>query len=277
MLHGDNAAQHAGRKFTYPRAMLRSGPALLSGALLACAAAAAQAAEPRYFSLSPEVTRTLVLRAEPAADGRRTGTIPAGATGLENKGCRGASDVAWDHLSAAVREAMARERWCRVRFLGVEGWVSARYLQPGSAPPAASAEAPAPGGAGPSRRLPASTAPGVARGDGDFIGVEWRLALVGGLETRESAAWIRFRDNGDVEGSTGCNNLRATYVAGSTALRIGPVAMTRMACSGEAAAAQERLLLGALEAAEAHQVANGILRLFDAGGAPRAVFRPARP
>jgi heat shock protein HslJ len=241
------------------------GFALLSGMFVA---AFAHAAEPRYFSLNAEVTRTLIMRAEPAATGRRTGDIPAGANGLENKGCRGASDVPWDHLSKEIRDAMARERWCRVRYQGVEGWVSARFLREGSAPPPLQVAAAA--------TAPRGIAPGVPRGDGTLTGIEWRLALVGGMEPRDSGAWIRFRDNGDVEGNTGCNNLRATFVAGTTAMRVGPVAMSRMACTGESSAALERLLLGALEAVEAHQVADGILRIFDAGGAPRAVFRPAR-
>ena len=244
--------------------MLKRKILLLSSILIAVSA---QAAEPRYFSLTPEVTRTLIMRAEPAATGRRTGDIPAGANGLENKGCRGASDIAWDHLSKEIRDAMARERWCRVRYQGIEGWVLARFLRDGSAPPTqATASSGARGG----------SSVAITRGDGALTGIEWRLALVGGMEPRDSGAWIRFRDNGDVEGNTGCNNMRANFVAGSTAMRVGPVAMTRMACPGESAAALERLLLGALEAVEAHQVADGVLRLFDAGGAPRAVFRPAR-
>ncbi len=250
--------------------MLRGGIAGCAWLLLALSAAATQAAEPRYFALTAEVTRSLVLRAEPATSGRRVGEIPAGANGLENKGCRGASEVSWEHLSREIREAMARERWCRVRYEGREGWVAARFLRPGSAPPAAAAGrttlAAAPGGTG----------GGIAPGDGKLTGIEWRLAQVGGIETRSSAAWLRFRDNGDLEGHTGCNRLRATFVAGTTALRIGPLTSTRMACTDDAASAQENLLLGALEATEAHQVASGVLRVFDAGGAVRAAFMPAR-
>jgi len=249
--------------------MLRGEIASCAGLMLALSAAVTQAAEPRYFSLTSEVTRSLVMRAEPATSGRRVGEIPAGANGLENKGCRGASDVAWDHLSREIREAMARERWCRVRYEGREGWVSARFLREGTAPTVAAGRATLAGAAG-------RPGAGIARGDGNLVGIEWRLAQVGGMETRGSTAWLRFRDNGDVEGHTGCNRLRATFVAGTTALRIGPLTSTRMACANDAASAQENLLLGALEATEAHQVTNGALRIFDAGGAPRAVFVPAR-
>lgn len=249
--------------------MLRGEIAVCAGLALALSAAATQAAEPRYFALTAEVTRSLVLRAEPATSGRRVGEIPAGANGLENKGCRGASDVAWEHLSREIREAMARERWCRVRYEGREGWVAARFLREGSAPSAAA-------GRTTLAATPGSPGAGIAPGDGKLTGIEWRLAQVGGIETRSSAAWLRFRDNGDVEGHTGCNRLRATFVAGTTALRIGPLTSTRMACTDVAASAQENLLLGALEATEAHQVANGALRIFDAGGAVRAVFTQSR-
>ncbi|MGE0874354.1 MAG: META domain-containing protein [Burkholderiales bacterium] len=249
--------------------MLRGEIAVCAGLVLALPAVSVKAADPRYFALTPEVTRALVMRAEPATSGRRVGEVPAGANGLENKGCRGASDVAWDHLSRGIREAMARERWCRVRYDGREGWVAARFLREGSAPTAAA-------GRTTLAATPGSPGAGIAPGDGKLIGIEWRLAQVGGIETRSSVAWIRFRDNGDIEGHTGCNRLRATFVAGTTALRIGPLTSTRMACTDDAASAQENLLLGALEATEAHQVANGALRLFDAGGAVRAVLRPAR-
>ncbi len=240
------------------------GSAACATVLLAMTCGPCAAAEPRWFDLTAEVTHRLVLRAEPAGSGRRIGEIPAGSRGLENKGCRGASDVAWEHLKDEIRAAMAKERWCRIRFQGVEGWVSARFLQAGSAP------APVSGGS------PGQTGqPAAPRGDAPFTGIEWRVAALGGMEPRESAAWIRFRETGDLEGHTGCNGFRATFVAGATALRIGPIAVTRMACIGESAAAQERLLLGALETVEAQQVAAGVLKLFDAGGAPRAIFRSA--
>lgn len=240
---------------------MRFGGSAAFATVLLAIAGGASAADPRWFDLTAEVTHRLVLRAEPASTGRRIGEIPAGTRGLENKGCRGASDDAWDHLKDEIRAAMAKERWCRIRHQGVDGWVSARFLQAGSAPEA---------GAG-----ALAGQPSTPRGEAPFTGIEWRIAALGGMEPRDSTAWIRFRETGDVEGHTGCNSFRATFVAGATALRIGPIAITRMACAGESAAAQERLLLGALESVEAQQVAGGVLKLFDSGGAPRAIFRSA--
>lgn len=237
--------------------------------LLALAAGSAGAAEPAYFSLTGEVRKALVLRAEPASTGRRIGEIPAGATGLENKGCRGASEVSWEHLSNAMRTAMAKERWCRIRYRSAEGWVAARYLRAGEAPPPEPAAARTPARPRAATRMPPKDA-------STFTGIEWRAARLGGFEPQAPTAWIRFDDNGDVEGHTGCNALRATFAAGATAMRLGPIAMTRVACAGEALAEQERQFVAALEAAEAHQVEAGILRLFDAGGAARAVFTSIR-
>lgn len=231
--------------------------------LAAATGSAATAAEPVFFALTPEVTRNLALRGEPSTTGRRIGEIPAGARGIENKGCRGASDVAWDHLSSELRAAMDKERWCRVRYQGNQGWVSARFLRPDS---------------GPSQGDPATVASAprtVSRSDSPFIGIEWRVATLGEVAVSDPVAWVRFTDNGEVEGDTGCNRFRASFVAGVTALRIGPLALTRRACPGEALAAQERLLLSAIESVEARQVAGGVLQLHDAGGAVRAQFRAA--
>lgn len=230
--------------------------------------AVAQGQEPKWFTLTGEVTRILVLRGEPASTGRRIGEIPAGANGIENKGCRGPSDASWEHLSSEMREAMAKERWCRVRWRTSEGWVSARFLRPGSPPdatdvPQAVATAPA---AGTRRSPPPSTA--------SFTGVEWRAATIGGLELADSPVWIKFAETGDITGHTGCNAFRGSFVAGATALRIGPLAMTRMACQDESRNQLERALVAALETVEAQQVEGGVLRLFDNGGAIRLLLRP---
>ena len=265
------SALHLGSEMAYARTMRFGGNALW-GTLLAAACGMAGAAEPALCALTSEVTRNLALLGEPAATGRRIGEIPAGARGIENKGCRGASDIAWDHLSPEIRAAMEKERWCRVRYRGKQGWVSAKFLQAYSGPSEGDAE----GVATAAAAAPAGGRP-VGRSDAPFTGIEWRIATLGNLEIREPRAWIRFTEAGDVEGHSGCNRFRASFVAGTTALRIGPLAMTRMACTDETLAAQERLLIAALEAAEAQQTSGGILQLHDASGGTRAQFRAARP
>ena len=261
-------ALHLCSEMAYARAM-RCGGNAFWGTLLAVACGIAGAAEPALFALTSEVTRNLALRGEPATSGRRIGELPAGARGIENKGCRGASDIAWDHLSPELRAAMEKERWCRVRYRGKQGWVSAKFLQAYSGPSEGEPDSVA-------SAAPAGGKP-VGRSDAPFTGVEWRIATLGNIEIREPTAWIRFTEAGDVEGHSGCNRFRASFVAGTTALRIGPLAMTRMACTDEKLAAQERLLVAALEAAEAQQTAGGVLQLHDASGITRAQFRAAKP
>jgi len=261
----------------YARPM-RVGGYVLLAALFSAACGHAGAAEPALFALTPEVTRNLALRAEPASAGRRIGEIPAGAKGIENKGCRGASDIAWDHLSPELRSAMEKERWCRVRYQGKQGWVSAKFLQAYSGPSEGDADGAAATGATATRASPAAPGvPRIGRSDAPFTGVEWRIATLGNIEIRDPRAWIRFAESGDVEGHSGCNSFRASFVAGTTALRIGPLAMTRMACADETLAAQERLLVAALESVEAQQTAGGVLQLHDASGNTRVQFRAARP
>lgn len=194
--------------------------------------------EAPFYALTNEVTRKLILRGEPASSGKRIGELPAGARGIEGKGCRGPSDIGWDHLSPDLRSAMSKERWCRVRWQGVEGWVSARYLRPDGAPePVATAPttAPTPAPASPAPTTPAKPVP---KSDASFVGPEWRVASVAGVEFRDGAAWLRFGDGGEVEGHTGCNLLRASYVAGTAALRFGPLAVTRLQCPDDALARQ---------------------------------------
>ena len=238
--------------------------------------------ESPYYALTNEVTRKLILRSEPASSGKRIGELPAGARGIEGKGCRGPSDAGWEHLSPDLRSAMSKERWCRVRWQGLDGWVSARFLRPDGPPEPAAAAAATPSSATTPTIAPASPAPTtpakpVPKSDAPFVGPEWRVAAVAGVEFRGAAAWLRFGDGGEVEGHTGCNLLRASYVAGTAALRFGPLAVTRLQCPDDALARQERLLLTALEAIEAQYVASGALRLLDHTGGARIVLRATKP
>lgn len=257
-------------------ALVRALPVSAAEPKPAAPAKPAAFVESPFYALSDDVRRSLALRKEPATNGQRIGEIPAGARGIEGRSCRGPSDVAWDHLSPALRAALAKERWCRVRWQGVEGWVSARFLRPDSgpaaaAPAASAAPAPAPG----RRPEPVAGAKPVPKSDASFVGPEWRVASVGDVEIRGGGAWLRFTESGDIEGHTGCNLLRAPYVAGTTALRFGPLAVTRMMCRDDALAREERLFLAALESVEAQQVSSGALRLLDGAGSARIVLRTA--
>lgn len=71
----------------------------------------------------------LNVRAQPSADSQRVGSIPDGANRIENLGCQlGLSVSEWQERSESERIALLSERWCRVRYEGVPGWVSSRFL-----------------------------------------------------------------------------------------------------------------------------------------------------
>jgi len=74
-----------------------------------------------------------------------------------------------------------------------------------------------------------------------------------------------------VAGSTGCNRLNGSYTRDGDVLRVGPTAMTRMACVEPAIGAQEAALLAALAATRRHAIVGDVLTLSDAEG-PLARF-----
>lgn len=72
----------------------------------------------------------LHLRDVPSADSKSIARIPANARGLKNLGCL-RKDLPldqWMRMSTEDR-ALAKTGWCRVAYLGREGWVAWRYLK----------------------------------------------------------------------------------------------------------------------------------------------------
>lgn len=78
----------------------------------------------------------LNVRAEPSADSAKIGEIPADGRGLRNLGCRGVPTFAeWEAMTPAERERAGKQRWCKVRYGAVEGWVAGRFLKEDSGQP----------------------------------------------------------------------------------------------------------------------------------------------
>ncbi len=107
----------------------------------------------------------------------------------------------------------------------------------------------------------------------------WKLAeLVMGdmVALVQSDATVTFGADGSLTGSTGCNNLMSDYVVDAAAIKVAPVATTKMACIDEGAASIETALLAALESAATWAISpDGWLMLQGADGAPLAGFTPA--
>lgn len=111
-------------------------------ALVALAAlprlAFATADGPDYYAVTGVAsTDVLNIRAEPSPHGTKVGQIPHDGRGLQNLGCQGGPSFAeWEKMSAAERERAKRQRWCKIRYNGREGWVAGWFLTEDSGPPA---------------------------------------------------------------------------------------------------------------------------------------------
>jgi heat shock protein HslJ len=78
---------------------------------------------------------------------------------------------------------------------------------------------------------PAAAAPG----DTALAGPEWRLVELNGRPAGTGAggrpATLQFIEEGRVAGFGGCNRIAGPYAVTGDSLRLGPLVMTRMACS----------------------------------------------
>jgi heat shock protein HslJ len=82
----------------------------------------------------------------------------------------------------------------------------------------------------------------------DLTGTSWALVSVGENAPVEGAdAWLAFGPNGEITGSTGCNNLIGSYAVDGTALTFSTLGTTRMACPGDDLMAQDTSVPQALE------------------------------
>jgi heat shock protein HslJ len=101
------------------------------------------------------------------------------------------------------------------------------------------------------------------------------IAQDGTLAMIMSDASVTFGEDGSLTGTTGCNNLMSDYAVDGDAIKIGPVATTKMACKDPSAQGIETALLAALEGATGwHTTIDGWLELTDATGAVLAGFVP---
>lgn len=81
---------------------------------------------------------------------------------------------------------------------------------------------------------------------------EWRLVGVQGLPV-DGGGTLLVKD-GHVSGSTGCNRFRASYTVTGPAIKVAPVAATKMYCQDRALV--ERAYLAALETVTVFELAG---------------------
>mgnify|MGYP001233308182 CR=1 FL=1 len=95
---------------------------------------------------------------------------------------------------------------------------------------------------------------------------EWRVEGIEG-------ATLAFRTGGAAGGRSGCNAWRAGYRLTGEGLGFGEIVSTRMACAGEAMAAEGRLFAALGEVAGFDVAPDGAVLLLGVDGAPRLMLR----
>ena len=191
----------------------------------------------------------LNLRAGPSARDAKVGEIPSDADGVTNFGC--INEMSYQEsleASEAEREAARRQRWCRVMYESVIGWVAGRFLAEGSE----------------------GTRPGTL-GVRDHTGSEWAMVDLAGTMP-EIRATIAFRAQGVLAGNAGCNRFEARYVRRFDEILIGDIALTRRACP-EPQMRTERVVVEVLQRTRGIVGGQYALALFDGDGRLLATFR----
>ncbi len=99
-----------------------------------------------------------------------------------------------------------------------------------------------------------------------LAGSEWRpITILDDAFPDDFEAFIQFRGEGQLTGSSGCNRLTGRYQIDGDRLTIGPLASTRMACPEPLMEAEQRVhaALGQIASFKRDRVD---LSLFDADG-----------
>lgn len=110
-----------------------------------------------------------------------------------------------------------------------------------------------------------------------LTGTQWILEDLGGKPViTDSRATLTFPETGRVAGNGSCNQFTGTAEISASAIKLGPLASTRMACIGEASR-QEAEYLKALEGAQHFEVKEGRLYLYVGGAEKPLVYRAAAP
>ena len=75
----------------------------------------------------------LNIRAEASASSEKVGSVPPDGRGLRNLGCTDQMSYSeWQKATPEEREEAKRNRWCKISYEEITGWVAGRFLTEGS-------------------------------------------------------------------------------------------------------------------------------------------------
>ncbi len=114
--------------------------------------------------------------------------------------------------------------------------------------------------------LAMASAPAAAQ---QLAGSEWRPTKIGDIKVPAgSEMFVRFGGEGKLEGHSGCNRFIGTFKLAGDGIEIGPLGVTRMACSEPAVMEREVRFLEALQNARQFMRDRIDLSLTDNAGNP---------
>jgi heat shock protein HslJ len=113
-----------------------------------------------------------------------------------------------------------------------------------------------------------------AGGSVSLPGTRWLLDVgaLGGAGSEDVTSDLAFDEDGGVSGSDGCNRFSGPYEADGSALRLGPLASTQMACAGAAQKVADRVS-AALDQVRSYSAQPDTLVLKDGSGEPLLRYR----
>jgi len=115
-----------------------------------------------------------------------------------------------------------------------------------------------------------------ASAPGNLDGTQWSLETLAGKPViANSRATLTFPEAGKVAGNGSCNRFTGSAEINGSAIKLGPLAATRMMCEPDATN-QETGYLKALEGAQRFEMKNGKLYLYASGTENPLVFHSAR-
>ena len=108
-----------------------------------------------------------------------------------------------------------------------------------------------------------------------LAGTSWRLLFYRKTQVLEGTSITANFENGEINGSAGCNSYFGAYQVEAQNISFGQIGMTEMFCmEPEGVMEQESFYLGALADAQRYEIVDGRLTIF-LSGQETLTFEPA--